>query len=120
MLVRSGYEQVWPTYAFSKSAQLALLHAVPDPPPECASFYALSEEPDGRVVQVDAMIVAQAKDIPTLNGYSGRSPDGWLLNWPPDRAPYRREVEAWKREHGLSRVCALDFATKMWSVVDPP
>jgi hypothetical protein len=117
VVAANANEQVCPTYVFSKSAQLTMLHAVPRPPRQCRAFYVWGgPRDDGRVTQVDAMMIAQATSLPTLNGYSGRGPEGWLLNWPPDRTPYERQVDVWAHRHGLEQgLCRLDLTTKAWT-----
>jgi hypothetical protein len=117
----NGYEQLWSTYTFSKSAQIAMLDAVPDPPRLCVAFYVIEDpatQEDPREIQMDAVMIAQAKNLPTLNGYSARSPDGWLLNNPPDRAAYQAQAAAWAKRYGVrDGLCALDRATNRWTFV---
>jgi hypothetical protein len=57
---------------------------------------------------VDAMFVAFALGIPTLNGYSAWAPEGWDL-YNPQEAPYAERVTRWIDEHHLTGVCELDI-----------
>ncbi len=54
-------------------------------------------------LQLDAMYVALAAGIPTVNGYSGLIPTGWNLN--QVRHPlYTQRVAQWLQDHGTSAV----------------
>lgn len=53
-------------------------------------------------VQLDAMWAGLEAEVPTVNGYSGRVPEGWSF----DRAP---DVAGWEQRHGLApgTVCVV-------------
>ena len=63
--------------------------------------------------QIDAIWVADAAGVPTLNGYSGNSPPGWGLEDPfvrgsEDRTRLDASVEAWAKRWGLAQpVCRV-------------
>jgi hypothetical protein len=57
---------------------------------------------------MDAMFVSVNHSLPTLNGYSAWSPDGWTLANPDDQE-YSEGVRRWIRRHNLSGVCELDI-----------
>ena len=57
---------------------------------------------------VDSMFISLDRAIPTLNGYSAWSPDGWgLAN--PQEAGYGKSVKQWIDRHKLEGVCELDI-----------
>ena len=66
---------------------------------------------------IDSMFVSFDHAIPTINGYSAWSPDGWEL-WNPQEASYPGRVKRWVDSHGLVGVCELDIdgrSMKPWS-----
>lgn len=74
-------------------------------PTGCAAFFwdapGTAEWPF-EYVQLDAMWAALARGVPTVNGYTGREPEGW-------RVDGRVDAAAWERRHGLApgTVCVL-------------
>ena len=65
-------------------------------------------------VQLDAWQTAHHVGLPTLNGYSGQWPPGWLGLQAPGGWAYLLAVDAWIEQHGLSGVCAYSPATRTW------
>jgi hypothetical protein len=86
-------------------------------PAGCAAFvYTPPPAPEGWPpwrAQIDALWVADAAGVPTLNGYSGNAPPGWGLEdcyvrGPADRERLDAAVAAWVQRWGLSRpVCRV-------------
>jgi hypothetical protein len=108
---------VWPT-TMSRRTALGWIDAVPAPPPGCRAFYVVTHagppERSGPQHQDDAMLFAQIRGIPTVNGYSSWFPDGWALDEPasPD---YPAAVRAWaQRNHIEADVCGLEPRTGRW------
>jgi hypothetical protein len=100
-----------------RPAQLAALALVPPPPAGCTSFFILS--PGAPIVpfilEIDAILVAQRTDVPTLNGYSGQIPPGWMLD-DVQFPPYRDHVRAWAAANGVTQgVCSYDRTTHTWA-----
>lgn len=96
----------------------------------CKSFYikAASDTYMARsdnkwtLYNVDAMFVAFALGMPTLNGYSALTPQGWNLH-NPQEAPYAEHVTRWIKERHLTGVCELDIDTRVMRPAprtDPP
>jgi hypothetical protein len=56
----------------------------------------------------DAMFIALKYSIPTLNGYSAWTPQGWNLANPPEKG-YDEAIASWIAQHQLRRVCMLDI-----------
>lgn len=83
-------------------------------PDDCSSFY-LAVGP--RAVrndfeyQIDAMLVSQARRVPTLNGYSGQFPKGWFPDlWEVKAPEYERKVRRWIELNRLGgRICRLEI-----------
>ncbi len=100
---------------FPKSPDHAWLHRVQKPPAECRSF-ALKPVADPKTWErhLDAMIVAQRFNLPTLNGYSGTEPIGWRLH-DPGSANYAAAIRDWAESNGLTGVCLLDDDAGTWS-----
>ena len=65
-------------------------------------------------LQVDAMMVAQAQNLPTLNGYSGFKPPGWDLG-ETDTADYEQRVLRWALHRDIVEgLCRLDIDSGHW------
>jgi hypothetical protein len=83
--------------------------------PSCRSFfiarasqaYARRLNADSMAYDIDAMFVAVNHSIPTLNGYSAWTPEGWHLSDPSDPA-YSAEVTRWINRYDLKGVCEFD------------
>jgi hypothetical protein len=82
----------------------------------CSSFfikrasaeYSSRSEHKWSLYSIDALSVSLRHSIPTLNGYSAWSPDGWALHDPEETA-YVERVNQWIERHGLVGVCELDI-----------
>jgi hypothetical protein len=65
-------------------------------------------------LQLHAMLISQRYDLPTVNGYSGWTPEGWDLHLPTTPG-YRERVLAWANRHQvLSGLCAYHVDTRTW------
>jgi len=84
--------------------------------PACRSFFiARASQAYGRrlnadwtMYDIDSMFVALNHSIPTLNGYSAWTPEGWRLSNPSD-SDYESEVARWIERYDLRGVCELDI-----------
>ncbi len=108
----------WPP-TMSRSAALAWIDAVPPPPSGCRIFYvAPNASPPGRSGpqhQDDAMLFAEIRAMPTVNGYSSWFPDGWALD-EPGSPNYPAAVRDWARRNGIDDgLCGLDPRSGRWS-----
>jgi len=113
------FEQVnLPPYpAFSKSMELQRLEYLSEKlPASCHLFYVtvdprlpLTPDFSATNIQIDAMLISAVRGIPTLNGYSGHSPENWDLY--KVRSPkYRQYVSDWMKLNGLAGpLCRLDI-----------
>jgi hypothetical protein len=103
-----------------------LLAALPPPPPECRSFFVsrAMEQPgmskeirDFVAPEMDAVVVAERFNLPTLNGSGAFAPPGWDLNVPDDPT-YRERVLRYARAHGVAEgLCSLDAEAGRWELV---
>ena len=93
VLIVEQVNLVWPA-TMSRKAALAWIDAAPAPPAGCRAFYLVPgagpPERSGPQHQDDAMLFAQLRGIPTLNGYSSWFPDGWALDEPARPGVRRR------------------------------
>ena len=117
LLIIEQINLVWPPM-MSRRAALAWIDAAPAPPPRCRAFYVVPDAgPPGRSGpqhQDDAMLFAQIRGIPTVNGYSSFFPDGWALD-DPSSPGYPAAVRDWaRRNHIEGDVCGLEPRTGRW------
>jgi hypothetical protein len=118
-IVVAVWEQVnLPPYpAFSKSMELQRLEYLSEKlPVSCRLFYVMANPqlplvPDYSAtdLQIDAMLLSAVRGIPTLNGYSGHSPENWGLY--KVRSPrYGQYVSDWMTLNDLKEpACQLDI-----------
>ena len=119
VLIVEQINLAWPA-VMSRSAALAWIDAVPPPPAGCRIFYVTPQAgpPDrtGPQHQDDAMLLAQIRGIPTVNGYSSWFPDGWALDEPasPD---YAAAVRDWADRNGIADgLCGLEPRAGRWTL----
>jgi hypothetical protein len=117
VLIAEQVNLVWPA-TMSRKAALAWIDAAPAPPAGCRAFYVVPgagpPERSGPQHQDDAMLFAQLRGIPTLNGYSSWFPDGWALD-EPSSPGYPAAVHAWAEKNRIAdEVCGLEPRTGRW------
>jgi hypothetical protein len=117
VLIAEQVNLVWPA-TMSRKAALAWIDAAPPPPAGCRAFYIVPgagpPERSGPQHQDDAMLFAQLRGIPTLNGYSSWFPDGWALD-EPSSPGYAAAVRAWAEKNRIAgEVCGLEPRTGRW------
>ena len=102
----------------SRNFERQHLAAVAKPPRECLSFYAAPQP--GRApyeVQVDAIMLAQAQHLPTINGYSGLIPPGWDF-YDTNAADYEQRAMRWAVNRGIAAgLCRVDVESGTWTVL---
>lgn len=109
--------------AIHRPQELARLAAVPVPPAQCKAFFSYSDRGEplygpslDQVYShnVDAMLIAELIDLPTVNGMSTFVPKGWDLAF---QAPdYRNRVRTFAEHHGVRQLCGLDLRTLRWEL----
>lgn len=99
----------------SRSRESRWLAATPPPPESCRCFYIAPQE--GRPIyaqQIDAMMISQKFGVPTLNGYSGNIPVGWLL-WDISSPVYPLLAKEWAGIHSLTNgLFEYSVAKRQW------
>ena len=117
-LVVEQVNLVWPA-VMSRRAAFAWIDAVTPPPEDCRCFYVTPNAgPPGRKGaqhQDDAMLFAEARGIPTVNGYSSWFPDGWALD-EPSSSGYANAIRDWAGRNRLAQgLCGLEPRTGRWT-----
>jgi hypothetical protein len=87
--------------------------------PSCRSFYVAPAGPiysqrstdQWTLYSIDAMFIALATSVPTLNGYSAWFPKGWGFQ-NPENPGYRDAVRRWVSTNRLTGVCELDITQR--------
>jgi hypothetical protein len=120
LLVLAAVEQVNLRQAalLSRNFERDHLGVLPAPPHECRTFYAASQA--GREpyeVQADAMMMAIADRLPTINGYSGLFPPGWDF-YDTRMADYEQRAQRWAVKRGIEKgLCRLDVDRGNWTML---
>ncbi len=100
----------------SRNFERQHLASVANHPRECRSFYAAPQA--GRApfeVQIDAMMVAQAQHLPTINGYSGLFPPGWDF-YDTNAAAYEKHAVRWALKRGVGEnLCRVNVERGTWA-----
>ena len=105
----------------NRPREVARLKDIGAPPAECKSFFASSPrkglygpEIDAKYSHnVDAMIVAETTNTPTINGFASFAPPGWDL-FAPEAPDYRARVAAYADANGVRGLCELNLRTPAW------
>jgi hypothetical protein len=118
VLIVEQINLAWPA-VMSRRASLAWIDAVPPPPSGCRAFYVTPQAgpPDrsGPQHQDDAILFAEIRGIPTINGYSSWFPNGWALD-DPASADYAAAVRRWVERNGVAEgLCGLEPRAGMWT-----
>jgi hypothetical protein len=106
-----------PAHAIDRAAEHAILDHIQRPPSGCLSFAftapAQAQRPSF-ANQIDAMLVARAVNLPTINGYSGWAPLGWsLVTFDND---YFEHALKWaSAKHIGQGLCGLDLRDGSWT-----
>ena len=106
---------------FSKSVERAFMASVPPAPRACRAMVMMAQN-DTHMgwwapLQIDAMLIAQANYISTVNGYSGWTPDNWTLHMPTEPG-YKARVREWVMGHNLDELCSFQYETRTWAPFD--
>jgi hypothetical protein len=100
---------------YSRKFEAAHLRQVGAPPDGCDTFYVAHQRDRGFYeIQLDAMMVAQAHRLPTLNGYSDQAPAGWTM-YETNKPDYETRMLEWARARGVGPVCRLDVPQGAWT-----
>jgi hypothetical protein len=118
VLIVEQINLAWPA-VMSRRAAIAWIDAVPPPPEGCQIFYvspyARPKDRTGPQHQDDAMLLAEIRGIPTVNGYSSWFPSGWALE-DPANPDYAGAVRSWADRNGIAPgLCGLEPRAGMWT-----
>ena len=118
LLVVSNIDTIGCYSYWNRTDEMNFISSVQAPPENAECFYIMdsSEVKDANVIyQIDAFEIATFYDIPTFNGYSGSSPEGWDELWNVDDAGYESHANNWAESHGLQNVYAYDRSGNTWA-----
>jgi hypothetical protein len=98
-----------------RAQELARLAQVPRPPLECRAFFLEPNQENAIRLGQDAMWIALATGVPTLNGALGYAPPGWrsVVAGPDYHATMREWIE---RTRLREQVCIYDPDQRRWSL----
>jgi hypothetical protein len=118
VLVVEQINLVWPPI-MSRGAALAWIKSVPPPPDGCRIFYVApgvaAGGPSGVLRQTAAMLFAEIRNIPTVNGDSSWLPAGWALDDPASPA-YPAAVRDWADREDIEQgLCGLELQSGQWT-----
>ncbi|HKD25690.1 MAG TPA: hypothetical protein VKC66_07210 [Xanthobacteraceae bacterium] len=121
VLIVEQVNLAWPA-VMSRRVALAWID-VPPPPEGCRIFYVSPHAgpPDrtGPQHQDDAMLLAEIRGIPTVNGYSSWFPSGWALD-DPANPDYAGAVRSWADRNGIAQgLCGLEPRAGTWTPGPP-
>lgn len=100
--------------------------AAPRPPSQCRAFYT-TRSPDSDTGpnadfvaaslahNIDAMVIAELVNLPTVNGHASFTPRDWNFALPAQE-DYRRRVRTYAKAHAIDGLCRLDLINLRWSV----
>jgi hypothetical protein len=109
--------------AIDRSQVMASLARIGPAPAGCRAFVAddarplrAGQGPADRVYRhnVDAMLISEYINLPTINGFSSFNPPDWNLADPhlPD---YPSRAAGYAQRHAIAGICYLQLATMTWS-----
>ncbi|MDL2354990.1 MAG: hypothetical protein QFF03_07010 [Pseudomonadota bacterium] len=62
---------------------------------------------------IDAMLIAETINLPTINRHASFVPADWNFG-KPARDDYPARVAGYARHHGVTALCRLDLMTMRW------
>jgi hypothetical protein len=107
------------THTIHRDNERTIFAKIAVAPKGCKAFLATKPVNEARVgtIQVDAMLVAERVQVPTVNGYSGWVPPGWDLYAFDDR--YFGHARHWVMSNGIAEgLCGCDLRSGTWSGID--
>jgi hypothetical protein len=110
--------------AIERAPAMATLARIGPAPAGCRAFVAddarplaPGQGPVDRIYRhnVDAMLIAEFINLPTINGYSSFNPPDWdLAN--PQLPDYPSRTASYARRHEIAGLCHLELATMTWKI----
>jgi len=107
-------------HGISRNSEQSRLGRISPAPSACRSLFLMASRSSAHpaALQIDAMLLGQRNNLPTVNGYSSLYPESWHLNVPqsPD---YLRNLDEWLDRHGIADgSCGVDLENSSWLVND--
>lgn len=113
-----------PTATLDRVEVVGRLGSLPKPPDSCKSFfsiespYTIDTDPNFQVGSiyphnVDAMLIAELVNLPTINGFASFNPPDWDFQY-PTRADYLPRVAQYAKLHALQGLCMFDPIARHW------
>lgn len=102
----------------SRASERAYFSRLEPIPHECRTFYAAPQaNRPAPYVQVDAMMIALDRHLPTINGHSGVLPPGWDF-YDTEAADYEQRARRWALKRGIAEgLCRADIDQGTWTQV---
>ncbi len=106
------------TAHLSRKFERQYLSALSKAPRECRTFYmARQSDRNDAYVQEDAMRIAQAQHLPTINGDNGLFPPRWDID-DPGVGDYERRAVYWAVKRGIAEgLCRADVESGNWTLI---
>ena len=100
-------------FYLDKSEQISFLSRYGEPKSNCEAFYInnvpVSSDQAFWDYQIDAMMLSMNLKIPTVNGYSGSTPDD-VFSMKPSGIEYKYKILKWLHKNNLdTNICELDY-----------
>ncbi|MCC4300239.1 hypothetical protein [Aurantimonas coralicida] len=124
LVMIAGQHRTATAFKLNRTDEVSYLASLPPAPDECQSFYAGNPRiaPTGNpgidalyLHSVDAMVIAEVRDIPTINGMATFVPEGWNLV-SPDTPDYDARAKAYAEGNGINDgLCRLDLTQGIWT-----
>jgi hypothetical protein len=114
-----------PPVGQSPAIQMAFLRSLPAAPPACRVFATMnrrlvpSEAPPETEAKyahnVDAMLIAEYINLPTINGIGSFVPPDWKFD-DSKASDYLSRVQTYAEKHQIQGLCLLDVANRTWTI----
>ena len=101
---------------WNRKDALERMAQVAQPPEDCKIFY-LSDPSSDQILpllQTEACEIAYAKNLKTINGYSGLTPEGWGELWDIRGENYQKAAYNWIFDHDIRNVYGYDQIDNLW------
>lgn len=107
--------------SWSSDGELAVMEMISAPPEDIECFYVTDtsgEVEEGYMYQIRAFEISIMHNIPTINGYSGKTPNNWGM-WDVYDPMYIANVDDWISRYGLKNVYLYNMHTNTWARHSP-
>lgn len=124
LLITEELNRVGATHV-ERAVEVRMLDSIPAAPSACRAFFVQDLRPanpnenfaehDHYRHNVEAMLISEYLNLPTINGFSSFNPPDWDFGG-PDRPDYTARVAAYRARHKIQGLCALDLQYRTWSI----